>query len=177
MIGRETNEPTPFSCLWPVSSLWGRAAAQKHRHVTDGLKTGRNVDGSSVEEILNILFIERQAKLTEAPGGGGSTRIISMRPQTNVEWRAGEGIGGFIGGIQRRQAVHPMQAESSRRARTGAEARRPIHVYGNWSICRDRCWKLSGIRLETSSLRGSTHGYRDSRTSVTSRLGKEAYEG
>lgn len=43
----------------------------------------------------------------------------------------------------------------------------------------DRCWKLSaGIRLETSSLRlrgGSST--RDSRTSVTSRLGKEAYEG
>lgn len=66
------------------------------------------------------------------------------------------GIGESIGGIQRRQAVHPFRR---RRKASGVlereQAHRPIHVYGNWSICRDRCWKLSGISfnptVETSS--------------------------
>lgn len=108
-----------------------------------------------------------------------------MRPRTNVGWgagRGGEGIGGFIGGIQhvdrpcircRWKAVDVLER--------GQRHAVLFMFMETGPFAGDRCWKLSaGIRLETSSLRfrgGGGGSTRDSRTSVTSRLGKEAYEG
>lgn len=75
MIGRQTNEPPHFRvpdpghCALPLGTRRGTKKKEetqtRNRRVEND---GRNVDGSSAEEILNILFIERQAKLTQAPG-------------------------------------------------------------------------------------------------------------
>lgn len=99
MIGRETNEPPHFRvpdpghCVLPL----GTRHTKKHGHVIDG----RNVDGSSAEEILNIPFIERQAKLTQGwwrwidtdhlnaspdkRGRGGQGRVSGSSVEFNVD--------------------------------------------------------------------------------------------
>lgn len=104
MIGRQTNEPphfrvpVPGHCALPLGT---RRGTKKKRRNTDTFdrrveNDGRNVDGSSAEEILNILFIERQAKLTQAPGvvvvvdRHGSSQCVPRQTWT----RNGGGIGG-----------------------------------------------------------------------------------
>lgn len=103
MIGRETNEPphfrvpVPGHCALPLGTRRGTKKKEetqtRNRRVEND---GRNVDGSSAEEILNILFIERQAKLTQAPGvvvvvdRHGSSQCVPRQTWT----RNGRGIGG-----------------------------------------------------------------------------------
>lgn len=103
MIGRETNEPPHFRvpdpghCALPLGTRRGTKKKEetqtRNRRVEND---GRNVDGSSAEEILNILFIERQAKLTQAPGvvvvvdRHGSSQCVPRQTWT----RNGRGIGG-----------------------------------------------------------------------------------
>lgn len=167
-VGRQTSHPIFVSSILagPPSGDDAKTGAR------NGWKPVGMLTDQSAEEILNILFIDRRRSWPTGPGGWSiDTDHLNASPDkrgmgSSVEFNVDRPC------IRcRRKAVDVLER--------GQRHAVLFMFMETGPFAGDRCWKLSaGIRLETSSLRlrggGST---RDSRTSVTSRLGKEAYEG
>lgn len=186
IIAVETNEPaiTPDGDDWTSLGGWGTARGTKTR--LGARRSGTRTSVAPVapltgrarkKSLISYSCIEAKcpalpgpvnaapATRTQAPAASflyvspGRLHEDAARPGRRS--RVMVAIGESIGGIQHRRPVHPLQCRrKASDVLERGEAHRSIHVYGSWSICRDRRWKLSGISfnppVETSSTAAAT---------------------